>query len=111
MSWKRVCSIDEVAENSLKQFEVDGITVVVANLGDDVRAYPPTCPHMEEPFAESGICEGGVLTCTKHLSQWDMRTGAELGIAEKPLLIYEVRRDGDEVSVFIEKELTYDYDE
>lgn len=111
MSWKRVCSAGEIAENSLKQFDVDGVTLVVANLGDKFRAYPPMCPHMEEPLAESGICNAGVLTCTKHLWQWDMLTGTEQGMAEKPLLLYEVRRDGDEVSVFIEKELNYDYDE
>jgi toluene monooxygenase system ferredoxin subunit len=111
MSWKRVCSAGEIAENSLKQFDLDGVTIVVANLGDEFRAYPPMCPHMEEPLAESGICNGGVLTCTKHLWQWDMLTGSEQGMAEKPLILYEVRRDGDEVSVFIEKELNYDYDE
>jgi toluene monooxygenase system ferredoxin subunit len=111
MSWKRVCSAGEIGENSLKQFDVDGVTVVVANLGDEFRAYPPMCPHMEEPLAESGICNAGVLTCTKHLWQWDMLTGTEQGMAEKPLLLYEVRRDGDDVSVFIEKELNYDYDE
>ena len=111
MTWKRVCKVDAVAKNSVKLFVVDGINILVANLGDAFRAYPPLCPHMEEPLVESGLCSDGVLTCTKHLWQWDMRTGEKLGPAEKPLLLYEVKQDGDDVLVLLDKELTYEYEE
>ncbi len=111
MSWKRVCSADDVAENSLKKFDVDGVPVLLVNYGEGFRAYPPLCPHMEEPLEESGICEGGVLTCSKHLWQWDMRTGEMRGEAEKPLLLYEVKQENGEILVNIEKELEYEYDE
>lgn len=111
MNWKRVCSADDVAENSLKKFDVDGVPVLLVNFGEGFRAYPPLCPHMEEPLEESGICEGGVLTCSKHLWQWDMRTGEMRGEAEKPLLLYEVKQENGDVLVKIEKELEYEYDE
>lgn len=111
MTWKRVCSVDDIAENSLKRFDVDGIPMLVANLGGEYRAFPPACPHMEEPLEKSGVCKDGVLTCTKHLWQWDMRTGRECGPAEKPLLMYEIKRDGDDLLVMAERELVYEYDE
>ncbi len=111
MSWKRVCSVSDVASNSLKQFDVDGVRVLIANLGEEFKAYPPLCPHMEESLEESGICEDGLMTCSKHLWQWDMRTGEMRGEAEKPLLLYEVKQEGDDVLVNIEKELEYEYDE
>lgn len=111
MSWKQVCKADELADSELKQFEVDGVTILLARLGEDFLAYPPLCPHQEEVLAVSGVCDGGTLTCTKHLWQWDMRTGEERGLAEKSLLMYEVRREGDDVLVLIEQELTYDYDD
>ena len=111
MSWKRVCAADEVAENSLRKFEVDGISIVVANYGDGFRAFPPLCPHMEEPLAESGLMDGGRLTCSKHLWQWDLKSGDQIGAAEKPLLFYEVKREGDDLMAFVESELVYDYDE
>jgi toluene monooxygenase system ferredoxin subunit len=66
---------------------------------------------MEEPLIESGVCDRGVLTCTKHLWQWDLGTGDMVGMAEKPLLMYQVRRDGDDVLAFVEHELTYEHDE
>lgn len=111
MTWKRVCKVDAVAKNSVKAFEIDGVSILVANLGDTFRIYPPLCPHMEEPLGQSGICAGGVLTCTKHLWQWDMRTGEKMGPAEKPLLLYEVKQEGDDVFVLLDKELTYEYEE
>ncbi len=111
MGWKRVCAAGDVAENTLRKFAVDGVAVIVANIGDEYRAFPPLCPHMEEPLVESGICEDGVLTCTKHLWQWNLRTGDMVGMAEKPLLMYDVKREGDDVLAYIERELVYEYHE
>lgn len=110
MSWKRVCAADEVAENVLKKFEVDGISIIVANYGNGFCAFPPLCPHMEEPLANSGLMDGGKLTCSKHLWQWDLRTGDILGAAEKPLLFYEIKQEGADLLAFLEAELVYDYD-
>ena len=74
MAWKRICGADEVAENTVKKFDVDGITVLLVNYGAGYRAIPPICPHMEEPLAESGVVVRCVLTCTKHLWAWDLKT-------------------------------------
>ena len=111
MSWKRVCAADEVGDNCLKKFEVDGISIVVANYGGGYRAFPPLCPHMEEPLAESGMLDRGRLTCIKHLWQWDLKSGDILGAAEKPLLFYELKQEGGDLLAFIDSELVYDYDE
>jgi toluene monooxygenase system ferredoxin subunit len=108
---KRLCSADDIAANGMRKLEVDGVPVLVARVDDEFFAYPPFCPHMAEPLEVSGVCDGGMLTCTKHLWQWDMRTGAEEGMAEKPLLLYPVTREGDEVWIDIDRELAYDYDE
>ncbi|NIM28824.1 MAG: Rieske 2Fe-2S domain-containing protein [Gammaproteobacteria bacterium] len=111
MSWKRICATGDIGKDELKKFDVDGVPILIANIGDEFRAFPPACPHMEEPLEQSGICQNGVLTCTKHLWQWDMLTGKEQGPAEKPLLMYDVKCDGDDVLVFVEQELIYEYEE
>ena len=111
MSWKKIYATDQVPHNSLKKFDVDGIAVIVANYGDGFRVFPPFCPHMEEPLAESGMLEDGLLTCSKHLWQWDMRTMDMLGMAEKPLLSYDVKCEGDNVMANMESELIYNYGE
>ena len=111
MTWKRVCAVDELPADTLREFEVDGIRFVVASLGDEYRAIPPACPHMEEPLAQSGLCADGILTCTKHLWQWDLRSGEERGDAEKPLLMYDTKVEGGDLLVFLDRELEYEYEE
>ena len=114
MAWKRICSTSDVAPGHLASFAVDGITVVVANLGDDdFSVIPPACPHMEEPLATSGMCAGPILTCTKHLHQWDMRTGEAAGPEEndRVLLRYESKVEGGELLARIESELVYEYED
>jgi toluene monooxygenase system ferredoxin subunit len=110
MAWKRLCAVADLTESSITRLEIDGISLVATKLDGEVFAYPPLCPHMAEPLHLSGICDGSVMTCTKHLWQWDMKTGTEQGMAEKPLLLYPVRREGDDVLIDLEEELIYEYD-
>jgi toluene monooxygenase system ferredoxin subunit len=85
--------------------------VLVARIDDDFVAFPPLCPHMAEPLEVSGICADGTLTCTKHIWQWDLKTGTPMGEAEKPLLHYPIKLDGDALWIDFEGELTYNYDD
>ncbi|MBV9523584.1 MAG: Rieske 2Fe-2S domain-containing protein [Alphaproteobacteria bacterium] len=110
MAWKKLCAFADIPENALKKLEIDGIPILLARIDGEVRAYPPLCPHMAEPLEISGLCDAGTLTCTKHLWQWDMKSGGELGMAEKPLLLYPVKREGEDVLIEIERELAYEYD-
>lgn len=66
---------------------------------------------MEEPLCESGVLFDGMLTCTKHLWQWNMGTGDKVGIAEKELLFYDVKQEGDDIYAHIEQALVYEDDE
>lgn len=108
MSWKKVCAAAEVPENTLEKFEVDGVELIIANYGEGYRAIPPRCPHMEEPLCESAVVFDGMLTCTKHLWQWDMSSGEKVGIAEKELLFYDVKQEGDDIYAQVEEELVYE---
>ncbi|MBI3436352.1 MAG: Rieske 2Fe-2S domain-containing protein [Proteobacteria bacterium] len=110
MSWKRVCKATDVPENTLKKFWVDGIALIVLNYGSGLRAIPPVCPHMEEPLEESGVIANCTLTCTKHLWSWDLRSLDKLGETERPLGTYEVKRDGDDVMAFVDREIVYEFD-
>ncbi|MEE8350820.1 MAG: Rieske 2Fe-2S domain-containing protein [Rhodospirillales bacterium] len=109
MSWKKVCESSQVLENSLQKFAIDGVDIIIANYGDGFRAFPPFCPHMEEPLVSSGMMMAGILTCSKHLWQWDLRSGEILGETEKELLFYDLKREGEDIIVNFELELSYDY--
>lgn len=108
MGWRRVCATGDVDEDELREFEVGGVSVLVANAGGEFFAYPPFCPHQETPLA-LGMIDGDTLTCIKHLWQWSVKTGEMRENAESPLLLYEVRVEEGEVLVNLEKELRYGY--
>ena len=74
MGWKYLCDAAEIEPNAIKIVQVAGVRILVANYGAGFRAMPPICPHMEEPLAESGVIANCVLTCTKHLWSWDLRS-------------------------------------
>ena len=111
MTWKRICSTGEIAENGLKLFDVDGVPVLIVNFSGQFKAIPPLCPHMEEPLQHSGICDGRTLTCTKHLWQWDLSSGEPQAGTEKTLLMYDLKVEGGDIQVFVEEELEYEFDE
>src|SRR3982074_2665632 len=111
MTWKRICGADEVAASSIKKFDLDGIPILVANYGSGYRAIPPICPHMEEPLEESGVIANCVLTCTKHLWAWDLRTLDLIGETEKPLKTYEVKQEDGRLLALVDEELTYDFED
>lgn len=112
MSWIKVCAASEVPKNTCRKLWAEGIPVVVANYGDGFRVMPPVCPHMEEPLDESGVLADCVLTCTKHLWAWNLKTlemeGSE---TQKPLKTYESKEENGDVYAFIESEIVYEFDD
>jgi nitrite reductase/ring-hydroxylating ferredoxin subunit len=74
-----------------REFEANGVRILLVRRDDEFFAFPPLCPHQEEELEISGVCDGEILTCSKHLWQWNIRTGQELGEAERPLLKYKTR--------------------
>jgi toluene monooxygenase system ferredoxin subunit len=110
MTWKKICDVGDVEANSVKIFDVDGVNILVTNYGQGFKAVPPICPHMEEPLAESGIVANCVLTCSKHLWAWDLRTSDMLGETEKPLKFYETREEDGALFVNFVEELVYEFE-
>jgi toluene monooxygenase system ferredoxin subunit len=99
MARKAVCRKSEVPANGLKECEGEGgAKVLIVNSGGEYFACQALCPHEDIPLCE-GIFDGTVLTCHQHLWQWDIRTGAPQGVAEKPLERYEVSVEGDAILV------------
>ncbi len=95
MTKRLLCRAVEVPENGLKECVTeDGLKVVVAHAGGEFFGFQAICPHQEVALCE-GLFDGSVLTCHMHLWQWDVRTGAPLGIAEAPLQRYAVAVEGD----------------
>jgi len=99
MSRKMICRTAEIPANGLKECETEGgIKLLIANSGGEYFAVQAICPHQDVPLCE-GLYDGSVLTCHQHLWQWDIRTGAPMGLAEAPLERYDVTVEGDAIYV------------
>ena len=111
MSWKRVCSAADVPADSVKKFTTGGVAMVIVNYGGGYRAMPTMCPHMEEPLEESGAVANCVLTCTKHLWSWNLKSLEMQGETEKPLKCYDTKEEDGAIFAFVDKELVYEFED
>jgi len=99
MTKKIICRISEIPANGMKECEAEGgLKLLVANSGSEYFAVQAICPHQDVSLCE-GLYDGAVLTCHQHLWQWDIRTGAPMGLAEAPLERYDVLVEGDAIYV------------
>jgi toluene monooxygenase system ferredoxin subunit len=94
-----ICRTGDVPANGLKECEGEGgIKLLVASSGNEYFAVQALCPHQDVPLCE-GLYDGSTLICHQHLWQWDIRTGAPMGLAEAPLERYDVTVEGDAIYV------------
>jgi len=105
--WKRVCAVEDVAADEIKEFDVDGTKVAVTRSGEALFVYPLRCPHMDEPLS-TGMCDGETVTCSFHLWQWNMKTGESTGEAEIDLLLYPTKQEDGALYADMATRLSYD---
>lgn len=99
MSKTRICLKSEIPANGMKECATTGgLNLLIANSGEAYYAVQAMCPHQEVALCE-GLFDGTVLTCHQHLWQWDIKTGAPLGMAEAPLERFDVFIDGETIYV------------
>jgi nitrite reductase/ring-hydroxylating ferredoxin subunit len=81
-----IVALDQLRDSYVTLFQVAGRAVVVARMGDTVRAFDGTCTHAEFQFATSRLVHGCEIECPMHGACFDAATGAVTeGPAEQPL--------------------------
>jgi 3-phenylpropionate/trans-cinnamate dioxygenase ferredoxin component len=97
----RVCTVHDVKPGSHTRYDVDGHRLCVVRIEDDWYVINDTCSH-----ANFSLCEGELwedereIECPKHGSTFSLETGEPQSLpATKPVPVYSVRVDGDDVIV------------
>ena len=100
---ERLCRRDDIAPGTAKRFEIDGHTICVVRIGDGFYAIGDRCSH-----ANFSLCEGEIypeekqIECWKHGSTFSLIDGKPQSLpATRPVPVYDLSVDGDEVSVVI----------
>jgi len=96
--WTRVGRAGDVPANGMKEFAVNGTSVLVVHTGTEFVAFQAMCPHEAVPL-EQGVHDGCLLTCLEHTWQFDLKTGAPVGDAEEGLKSYPLKAEGDDLYV------------
>lgn len=69
-----VAAENELAVGTMKAVSVQGREVLLARTQDGFYAVGNICPHMKGKLSK-GTLEGTIVTCPRHGSQFDVRTG------------------------------------
>jgi len=109
----QVGTIGEFKDGSKKKVTVAEQEIMVARAGTNYYAVANRCAHMGGDLS-AGNLEGTIITCPRHGSQFDIRTGQNLrwmrgsGIAAsigkaikspRDIATYKVKVEGNNISV------------
>ncbi len=82
-----------------KKVSVGDKDVCVVRVADEVFAVADICSHSEASLSE-GEVTGEKIECWLHGAEFSLRTGDALTPpATEPLEVFEVKRDGDTVTI------------
>jgi 3-phenylpropionate/trans-cinnamate dioxygenase ferredoxin subunit len=99
MAFVRVCAVSDVEDDGVLAVEVDGEPVAVVKTDGEFFAIRDECSHATVPLSEGDV-EDCAIECWLHGSRFDLRSGKPTGLpATKPVPVYPVRVDGDDVLV------------
>jgi 3-phenylpropionate/trans-cinnamate dioxygenase ferredoxin subunit len=97
----RLCAREDLQPGAAKRFDVGSHRLALVRVNDEFFALGDRCSHEDYSLSEGEVlqdeCE---IECWKHGSTFDLRTGAPCSLpATKPVPVYPVRIDGDDVIV------------
>jgi nitrite reductase (NADH) small subunit/3-phenylpropionate/trans-cinnamate dioxygenase ferredoxin subunit len=98
MGFVRAAKTGDVPPGTIREFQVEGKAVALANVDGQFHAIDNVCFHRGGPLGD-GPLEGSVVTCPWHGWQYDVRTGK---VGQNPTVgveCYAVEVRGDEIFV------------
>ncbi len=98
--YRTVLTEDELRPGDMKAVDVDGTSILIANIEDGgLFAVANRCGDSPLPL-EYGALSGSVLVCSWHGCRYDLRTGARVDErGEERLRVYPVRVSANEIQL------------
>ncbi len=100
---ERLCAVGDIESGQARRFDVAGHRIALVRLGDDFYAVGDRCSHANFSLSEGEVlAEDLEIECWKHGSAFSLATGQPQSLpATKPVPVYEVKLEGDDVMVTI----------
>ncbi|MFN8553132.1 MAG: NifU family protein [Candidatus Obscuribacterales bacterium] len=96
--WVFAANLDELPENQLIAKEIEGQSVILARLEENVVCYQNACAHLGMPLDMSEV-KDGILTCSYHAFEYVLKSGECLTVPEVQLHTHAVRVVDNKVEV------------
>jgi len=100
MASVRIAATKDIVQGSIREFQVDGKPIAIANVAGNFHAVNGVCLHRGGPIGQ-GTLQGTVVTCPWHGWQFDVLTGKSLQNPSAGLPSFPVEVRGDEIFVEI----------
>jgi len=94
----RATKTSEIAPGQIREFQLDGHTVAIANLGGTFYAIDNTCLHRGGPLGQ-GVLDGQKVTCPWHGWQFDVTSGKAVLNPAVGVACYRIEVHGDDLFV------------
>ena len=98
MAFERAAKVAEVPAGSIKELQVGGKAVALANVGGAFYALDGVCLHRGGPLGQ-GQLEGGVVTCPWHGWQFHVGTGKAVQNPNAGVACYPTEVRGEDVYI------------
>ncbi|MCP5028036.1 MAG: non-heme iron oxygenase ferredoxin subunit [Actinomycetia bacterium] len=102
----RVGAVVDFPAGQATKVAVGGCPVAVVRIGDDFYALGDTCSHADVSLSEGAVeADELILECWRHGAQFRLNDGVAVTLpATRPVPVYDIRVDGDDVFVTITQE-------
>ena len=98
MAFLRTAKKDEIPAGTIREFQVNGKTIALANVDGTFYAVNNTCLHRGGPLGQ-GELEDKVVTCPWHGWQYDVTTGKVTMNSSVGVDTYAVEVRGEDIFV------------
>lgn len=98
MAFLRAARKDEIPAGSIREFQIEGKTIALANVAGKFFAINNTCLHRGGPLAE-GELTGNNVTCPWHGWQYDVTNGKLVMNQAVSVPCYPIEVRGEDIFV------------
>jgi nitrite reductase/ring-hydroxylating ferredoxin subunit len=97
--YRRVCGATDVGPGTVKAVDVDGCTILIANVDGELLAVSNQCGASPLPLQFSTL-HGAELRCSWHGCRYDLRSGHRLDGPER-LTVFPLAVEGEDVRLAV----------
>jgi nitrite reductase (NADH) small subunit len=98
MGFVRTVKVDELPPGTIRELQIEGKAVALANVGGKFYAINNTCLHRGGPLGQ-GLVQGKIVTCPWHGWQYDVTNGKVVQNAAVGVDCYPAEVRGQDIFV------------